>query len=145
MIVMKPTRFIFGLACVCTLSAAMAQAQTKNNLGRPNVIIIVSDDQGYGDFSAHGNPVLKTPNLDKLRSESGRFSDFHVSPMCTPTRGQLMTGLDALRNGATSVTAGRSFIRRGIPLMSEIFANNRYRTALFGKWHLGDSYPNLPH
>jgi arylsulfatase A-like enzyme len=134
-------RFMLWLVCLCVLSLSVAQAQTA----RPNVIIIVSDDQGYGDFSAHGNPVLKTPNLDKLRSESVRFSDFHVAPMCTPTRGQLMTGQDALRNGATSVTAGRSFIRRGIPLMPEIFADNRYRTAMFGKWHLGDSYPNLPH
>jgi len=134
-------QFLLWLGCLCVLSVSVAQAQTV----RPNVIIIVSDDQGYGDFSAHGNPVLKTPQLDKLRSESVRFSDFHVAPMCTPTRGQLMTGMDALRNGATSVTAGRSFIRRGIPLMSEIFRDNRYRTALFGKWHLGDSYPNWPH
>jgi arylsulfatase A-like enzyme len=134
-------RLSFGLICVGLLNAAFVQAQTP----RPNVVLIVSDDQGYGDFSAHGNPVLKTPNLDKLRGESVRFSDFHVAPMCTPTRAQLMTGQDALRNGATSVTAGRSYIRRGIPLMSEIFQQNRYRTALFGKWHLGDSYPNWPH
>ncbi|MFN0111931.1 MAG: arylsulfatase [Blastocatellia bacterium] len=126
-------------------SLSLAQAQTVNRSERPNVIIILSDDQGYGDFSAHGNPVLKTPNLDKLRGESVRFSDFHVAPMCTPTRGQLMTGVDALRNGATSVTAGRSYIKRGIPLMPEIFKANRYSTAIFGKWHLGDSFPNWPH
>src|SRR5262245_42047838 len=112
---------------------------------RPNVIIVLSDDQGYGDFSCHGNPVLKTPNLDKLHSESVRLTDFHVCPMCTPTRGQLMTGLDALHNGAASVSAGRSFIRPGIPTMAEVFAANGYKTAMFGKWHLGDSYPNLPH
>jgi arylsulfatase len=134
----KLTAIICGMAVGFILSVP---AQTA----RPNVIIIVSDDQGYGDFSAHGNPVLKTPHLDKLRSESVRFNDFHVAPMCTPTRGQLLTGMDALRNGATSVTAGRSYIRRGIPLMSELFKQNRYRTALFGKWHLGDSYPNWPH
>lgn len=133
-------QIICQIICVCLL-ATIGFAQSN----RPNVIIIVSDDQGYGDFSAHGNPVLKTPHLDKLRSESVRFNDFHVTPMCTPTRGQLMTGMDALRNGATSVTAGRSYIRRGIPLMSEIFKQNRYRTAIFGKWHLGDSYPNWPH
>ncbi|HLF94893.1 MAG TPA: arylsulfatase, partial [Planctomycetota bacterium] len=77
--------------------------------------------------------------------ESVRFTDFHVAPMCTPTRGQLMTGLDACRNGATSVCAGRSFIRRGIPTMAEIFRAGGYRTGHFGKWHLGDSTPNLPH
>ncbi len=111
----------------------------------PNVIVVLSDDQGYGDFSCHGNPVLKTPNLDTLYGQSVRLTDFHVAPMCTPTRGQLMTGMDALRNGACSVCAGRSFIRRGIPTMAEIFAANGYQTGHFGKWHLGDSYPNLPH
>ncbi len=112
---------------------------------RPNVVIVLSDDQGYGDFSCHGNPVLKTPNLDRLHDQSIRLTDFHVAPMCTPTRGQLLTGRDALRNGATSVCAGRSFLRRGIPTMAELFRGLGYRTALFGKWHLGDSYPNLPH
>jgi arylsulfatase A-like enzyme len=110
----------------------------------PNVIIILSDDQGYGDLSAHGNPVLKTPNLDRLRGESVRLTDFHVAPMCTPTRGQLLTGVDALRNGATSVTAGRSLLRPGFPTMAEIFKASGYRTGIFGKWHLGDSWPNLP-
>lgn len=112
---------------------------------RPNVIVILTDDQGYADFSCHGNPVLKTPNMDRLHDESVRFTDFHVAPMCTPTRSQLMTGQDCLHNGASSVCAGRSMIRPGIPTMAEIFAANGYRTAHFGKWHLGDSYPNLPH
>jgi arylsulfatase A-like enzyme len=111
---------------------------------RPNVVIILSDDQGYGDLSAHGNPELKTPNLDRLRGESVRLTDFHVAPMCTPTRGQLLTGVDALRNGATSVTAGRSLLRQGLPTMAEIFKASGYRTGIFGKWHLGDSWPNLP-
>ncbi len=111
---------------------------------RPNVLVIMTDDQGYGDFSAHGNPVLKTPHLDRLRSESVRLADFHVAPMCTPTRGQLMTGVDAVRNGATSVTGGRSFLRPGIPTMPEVLRASGYRTGLFGKWHLGDNYPNRP-
>ena len=111
---------------------------------RPNVIIILSDDQGYGDFSCHGNPVVRTPNFDRLYGESIRFEDFHVTPMCTPTRGQIMSGLDSLRNGATSVCGGRSFLRRGIPTMADIFLANGYRTGLFGKWHLGESYPFRP-
>jgi arylsulfatase len=133
---------------ICTAIGTLAfhsESRSADKPRGPNVIIVLSDDQGYGDFSCHGNPVLKTPNLDKLHSQSIRLTDFHVAPMCTPTRGQLMTGLDALHSGASSVCAGRSFIRRGIPTMAEIFAAGGYRTGHFGKWHLGDSYPNLPH
>ena len=110
----------------------------------PNVLIILTDDQGYGDFSCHGNPVLKTPNMDRLQGQSVRFTDFHAAPMCTPTRGQILTGMDALHNRATSVTAGRAVIRRGIPLMPEMFRSNGYATGIFGKWHVGDMYPYRP-
>ena len=68
---------------------------------RPNIIFILTDDQGYGDLSAHGNPILKTPNLDKLRSESVRFTDFQVSPTCSPTRSALLTGRHEFKNGVT--------------------------------------------
>lgn len=111
---------------------------------RPNVVIVMTDDQGLGDFSFTGNPVLQTPNFDRFARESVRLTDFHVCPMCSPTRGQLLTGLAAVRNGATSVTAGRTFVRPGIPMLSEIFASAGYKTGLFGKWHLGDSYPHRP-
>lgn len=110
----------------------------------PNVIVVITDDQGYGELSAHGNPVLKTPSLDRIRAESVRFTDFHVAPMCTPTRGELMTGLDAFRNGAMNVSSGRTLLRRGIPTMADVFAASGYRTGLFGKWHLGDSHPFRP-
>src|SRR3954468_12878905 len=86
---------------------------------RPNILIVLVDDAGYGDFSCHGHPFLKTPNIDRLHDESVRFTDFHVAPMCTPTRGQLLTGRDGLRNAAASVTAGRAFIRPGIPTLPE--------------------------
>jgi arylsulfatase len=135
-------RSVLILAALASLGVhGVAEAASK----RPNVLVILSDDQGYGDVSAHGNPALKTPNLDKLHGESIRLTDFHVAPMCTPTRGQLLSGLDALHSGASSVCAGRSFLRRGTPTMPEIFRQNGYRTGHFGKWHLGDSYPNLPH
>jgi arylsulfatase len=112
---------------------------------RPNVIIVLTDDQGYGDLSCHGNPVLKTPHLDKLHAESVRFTDFHVAPMCTPTRGQLMSGMDCLRNGAMNVSSGRVFLRRELPTMADVFAASGYRCGQFGKWHLGDNYPYRPH
>lgn len=111
---------------------------------RPNVLVILTDDQGYGDFSCHGNPVLKTPEMDSIHAESVRFTDFHAAPMCTPTRGQLMSGVDALHNKASSVTAGRACLRRDLPTMADVFRASGYRTGLFGKWHLGDNYPYRP-
>jgi len=112
---------------------------------RPNVILVMTDDQGYGDFSCHGNPVLKTPNLDILHGQSVRLTDFHVAPMCTPTRSQLMSGLDALRNKARHVCGGLDMLRPDVPTMADIFKAGGYRTGIFGKWHLGDNYPYLPH
>lgn len=111
---------------------------------RPNVIVVLTDDQGYGDLSCHGNPELKTPNLDRLHRESVRLTDFHATPMCTPTRGQLMTGRSALANGAMNVSSGRTMLRRDGPTMAEVFAAGGYRTGQFGKWHLGDVYPYRP-
>lgn len=126
------------------LSRTALAASKSGNRRPPNVIILLSDDQGYGDLSCHGNPVLRTPHLDRLHGESVRFAQFHAAPMCTPTRGQLLTGMDALRNRATSVTAGRAVIRRGIPTMADIFASGGYSTGLFGKWHVGDNHPYRP-
>lgn len=138
-----------ALACMLMCLPSMSFHRTGYNelnleQSRPNVIIILSDDQGYGDFSCHGNPALMTPALDKLHDESIRFSDFHVSPLCTPTRGQLLTGMDAMHNGAATVLTGRNILRRDIKTMPEIFAANGYATGIFGKWHLGDNYPDRP-
>ena len=111
---------------------------------RPNVVIVMTDDQGLGDFSFTGNPVLKTPSFDAFARQAVRLTDFHVAPMCSPTRGQLISGLAALRNGATSVTAGRTFMRTDLPTLPAAFRQAGYRTGLFGKWHLGDFYPHRP-
>ncbi len=111
---------------------------------KPNVIILITDDQGYGDLSCHGNPILKTPHLDRLHSESVRFTDFHVAPMCTPTRGQLLTGRDAARNAAINVSSGRTLLRAGLPTLADLYGGAGYKTGIFGKWHLGDTYPYRP-
>ncbi|MBN1568092.1 MAG: arylsulfatase [Acidobacteria bacterium] len=111
---------------------------------KPNVIIILTDDQGYGDFSCHGNPILKTPHMDKIAEEGVDFTDFHCCPVCTPTRGQLMTGLDALHNLSCCVTSGRTLMRRDLPTMADFFRKGGYATGLFGKWHLGNVYPDRP-
>lgn len=111
---------------------------------RPNVIIIITDDQGYGDIGAHGNGIIKTPNLDKLHSESVRFTDFHVSPTCSPTRAALLTGHYTNRTGAWHTIAGRSQLRSDEVTMADVFSENDYETGIFGKWHLGDNYPFRP-
>ena len=115
-----------------------------NSPTRPNIIFVLTDDQGYGDLSCLGNPILKTPALDRLHADSVRLTDFHVAPVCTPTRGELMTGHDALRNGATFVCMGRSLLRADLPTLADILADNGYHTGHFGKWHLGDNYPYRP-
>jgi arylsulfatase len=106
--------------------------------------MIMTDDQGYGDLACHGNPIALTPNLDQLHDESIRLTDFHAAPMCTPTRGQLMTGLDAARNGAVNVSSGRTLLRADLTTLADLFQANGYRTGVFGKWHLGDNYPYRP-
>jgi arylsulfatase A-like enzyme len=132
-----------GIAAITSFSFCNGAKEIKE-VDRPNVILILTDDQGYGDLSIHGNPILQTPQLDKLHGQSLRFVDFHVAPMCTPTRGQLMSGRDAMDNGATAVCLGRSMIREELPTMADFFQMNGYQTAHFGKWHLGDSYPYRP-
>ena len=111
---------------------------------RPNVIIVMTDDQGYGEFACHGNPIVQSPNIDRLAAKSLRLTDFHVAPMCTPTRGQLMSGLDAFRNGAINVSSGRTLLRPELATMADVFKKAGYRTGIFGKWHLGDNYPFRP-
>ena len=136
--------FAFLVALTILPECVRAQLSRTTDRARPNVILIMTDDQGYGELSCHGNPLLKTPNLDKLHARSHRLTDYHVSPMCTPTRGQLMTGMDAARNGAVNVSSGRTLLRQQYPTMGNVFAQNGYRTGLFGKWHLGDNYPYRP-
>lgn len=118
---------------------------TRPSASHPNVILIMTDDQGYGDMSCNGHPVLKTPNLDRLAKEGVRFSDFHVDPYCAPTRAALMTGHYALRTGVWHTYGGRNWMSENEVTMAEIFKANNYATAHFGKWHLGDNYPFAPH
>src|SRR5436189_4856591 len=114
--------FLLAMAAAATLIVPSTASAQRLAGTKPNIILIITDDQGYGDLSCHGNPVLKTPNLDRLYAQSVRLTDFHVAPMCSPTRGQLLTGRDALRNGATFVCMGRTFVRAGIPTIADVFA-----------------------
>jgi arylsulfatase A-like enzyme len=110
----------------------------------PNVILVLTDDQGYGDLACLGNPVIQTPNLDALYRQSLRLTDFHVGPTCSPTRASLMTGRYCNRTGVWHTVMGRSLLRRDEVTMADVFAAGGYRTGIFGKWHLGDNYPFRP-
>ncbi len=120
---------------------ARATAETTRP---PNVVLVITDDQGYGDLSCHGNPVLKTPYLDTLYEHSVRLTDFHVSPTCSPTRAALMTGRYCNRTGVWHTVMGRSLLRNDEVTMADVFAAGGYCTGIFGKWHLGDNYPFRP-
>ena len=128
----------FGFLVIFSFHGHFVQAQ------HPNVIVLMTDDQGYGEFSCNGNPLIETPNIDRLGSQSIRMTDFHVAPMCTPTRAQLMTGLDAFRTGAINVSSGRTLLNPDLKTMANVFSEAGYRTGIFGKWHLGDNYPFRP-
>lgn len=104
----------------------------------------MTDDQGYGDLGCTGNPWIQTPCIDALAAESLRCENFHVQPLCTPTRGAIMSGRRPLRNGAWGTCWGRSILKSGQSTLPELFAAAGYRTGMFGKWHLGDNYPYRP-
>ncbi|MFP6669406.1 MAG: sulfatase-like hydrolase/transferase, partial [Pirellulales bacterium] len=131
--------FLASVCCVLAVAVADSQAAT-----RPNVILVITDDQGYGDVGVHGNSMIRTPNLDKLHKQSVRLTDYHVDPTCSPTRSALMTGRYSTRTGVWHTIMGRSIMETKEVTVAEVFRAGGYRTAMFGKWHLGDNYPCRP-
>lgn len=105
---------------------------------KPNILVILTDDQGYGDTSGHGHPNLKTPNLDRLEREGRSFKNFFVSPTCSPTRSALMTGRHEFFNGVTHTILERERLSLGAVTIAQVLQRAGYQTGVFGKWHLGD-------
>lgn len=126
--------------CLVVTSAAGTAAPARI----PNVIVVITDDQGYGDLSVTGNPILKTPNMDRLANEGVRLTNFHVDCFCAPTRAALMTGRYAHRVGGWGTVNGRNMLRDDEVTMADVFRHNGYRTGHFGKWHLGTNHPYRP-
>ena len=112
--------------------------------GQPNIVIVIADDQGYGDLGHTGNPIIKTPNIDALASESTSLTDYHVAPTCSPTRSALMTGHWTDRTGVWHTINGRSMLRANEVTLGQLLKDNGYTTGMFGKWHLGDNFPYRP-
>lgn len=111
---------------------------------RPNVLLIITDDQGYGDLSIHGNPHLQTPNLDRLGREGVRFDRFFVNSFCAPTRAALLTGRWPLRSGVHGVTHNKEVMKPSEITLAEVLKSKGYRTACIGKWHNGEQFPCTP-
>lgn len=109
-----------------------------------NVVFVIADDQGYGDLGCTGNPIIKTPHIDRLASEASGLSDYHVAPTCSPTRCSLLTGHWTNRTGVWHTIMGRSMLRENEVTVGQMFADAGYETGMFGKWHLGDNYPYRP-
>lgn len=130
-------------ALVSFLSLAQSYA-SELTASKPNIILILTDDQGYGDLACHGHPFVKTPHIDKLYSESTRFTDYHMSPTCAPSRAGLMSGLAPFKVGVTHTVFDRERMALGYSTVADILKESGYATGIFGKWHLGDDTPYQP-
>jgi len=111
---------------------------------RPNIVFVLLDDVGYGAFGCHGDPIVRTPNIDRLHSQSVRFADFHVSPTCSPTRAALLTGRHEFKSGVTHTILERERLSLKPTTLAELLKRSGYRTGIFGKWHLGDEPERWP-
>ncbi len=134
-------RFPLRLALLLCCSCGAAPAEADLGQAPPNVVLIMTDDQGWGDFGFHGNPVLDTPSLDALAGDSSRLESFYVHPVCTPTRAALMTGRYPQRTRAFDTWVGRAMMDPAEVTVAEALRGAGWATGIFGKWHLGDCFP----
>ncbi len=139
----------FGQLFLIALGLSLVGCQgdkTLSDSGQrpPNIVLIMTDDQGYGDLGFTGNPYISTPNIDKFAEQSTHFTNFYVDPVCAPTRSALMTGKFYLRTGIYDTFNGGAIMDPEEVTIAEILASNGYQTGIFGKWHLGDTYPSRP-
>lgn len=138
-------RALAALFLLQALTAVPSAARPRGADDRPNVIVLLADDLGYGDLGLHGNPDVDTPRLDRLAKESVRFRRFYVSPHCAATRASLLTGRWALRTGTRGVNRRRETLRGDEVTLAEALRAAGYATAVIGKWHNGShgaSHPN---
>lgn len=124
------------------VAASLASCASEMDQRQPNVIVVLTDDQGIANLSCLGNEYISTPAIDKFYEQSVRMTDFHVSPLSTPTRSAIISGRYPIRNGAWATFKGRDMLLHEQQTIAEVFQSGGYSTGLFGKWHLGDNYPS---
>jgi arylsulfatase A-like enzyme len=133
---MPNVRATLAVLAIVFVTCLGARAATQ-----PNVLLIVTDDQGWGDLGVHGNPKIRTPNIDRLARQGVELTRFYVSPVCAPTRASLMTGRYNYRTRAIDTYEGRAIMHPDEVTLAQVLGGIGYRTGIFGKWHLGDHYP----
>ena len=141
---LAPRNLLKGLLITLSIISLLPLKLAAQAQPAPNVILIITDDQGYGDFGWTGNPHIKTPVLDAFAAKSIRFDQFYVSPVCAPTRSSLMTGRYSLRTGVRDTYNGGAIMASSEVTIAELLKQANYATGIFGKWHLGDNYPCRP-
>ena len=134
----------FKLLFLSIISTCFLSCGSKSESNPPNIILILTDDQGWGDLSINGNKDISTPNIDELAINGVRFDRFYVSPVCAPTRAEILTGRYHVRAGVYDVSKGGERIDLDEETIAEVFKNNGYKTAAYGKWHNGMQAPYHP-
>ena len=148
MVIKSKPHFLFFVMTLLFLSCKGKQDQQEKKDtqdSRPNIVFVITDDQGYGDLGHTGNPIIKTPSIDKFASDAVNLTNYHVGTTCAPTRAGLLTGRNCNRNGVWHTIMGASMLNREEVTMADVLQGNGYKTGMFGKWHLGDNSPFRPH
>ena len=133
-----------GLLAIGFVLVSCKETQPKKIIEKPNIIIVITDDQGYGDLGHTGNTIINTPTIDRFASQGVSLTNYHVGTTCAPTRAGLLTGRNCNRNGVWHTIMGASILNREEVTLANVFQDNGYKTGMFGKWHLGDNHPFAP-
>jgi arylsulfatase A-like enzyme len=139
---MKSQFLLLTIFILFSCKEKQIKKEPENN--KPNIVFVITDDQGYGDLGHTGNPIIKTPAIDKFATQAVSLSNYHVGTTCAPTRAGLLTGRNCNRNGVWHTIMGASILNREEVTLADVFQENGYATGMFGKWHLGDNHPFAP-